>query len=281
MISVVFSTKNGASRLPRTLNSLCELEFKGDWELLIVDNGSDDNTVEIISAYREKLPITLLEQTIPGKNASLNMAISHIKGEICVFTDDDVRVEPNWLTSINEVANSNKEYDIFGGAIAGEWEEAPEQWIIDYSPLGALYAIKTNDEAGPCEPGKIWGPNMFVRSSVFEDLDNRFNEKMHKKGKKAYFSNDFKVHHWISKSSINEDWIFGRAYRLGKGVVLSKIELDEDIEVIKTIFCLIIFNVLTMFRIFIRNQKRKFWIIYKSKYYLGAFRGLLVGKLSI
>jgi glycosyltransferase involved in cell wall biosynthesis len=300
MISVVFSTKNGAVRLPRTLNSFCELNYENDWELIIVDNGSDDNTCEVIKSYQKFLPITLLHQSIPGKNAALNMAVEVVKGDAIVFTDDDIRAEKNWLNEIDLVLSEQKNYDEFAGVIEGEWENRPEQWILDWAPLGPLFAIKFNEIEGECLPGKVWGPNMVVRRHVFEDTLHRFNEdigpngtphypmgseteftkRMAKHGYKFYFSNRFKVHHWIAKSSVNEQWIYNRAYRLGKGVTLAQFELGEGIKFHSLFTYLIIYNILSPISAIVFNPRRNFWVKYKAKYYLGAARGMIKGYLN-
>lgn len=297
MISVVFSTKNGASRLTRTLNSLSEQNFNESWELIIVDNGSTDNSKEIIEQYKNELPIKLLSELKPGKNIALNLAIEYVSGDLIVFTDDDIRAERDWLQNIQLVAEKNPNFDIFGGAIAGEWEIQPEQWILDWAPTGALYAIKDMDNDGPCEPGKIWGPNMFVRKHVFTEGKNKFNERigpngtphypmgseteftkrMYKLGFKTYFSNQFKVHHWISASSLSREWILNRGYRLGKGVTLTKFEQNEKINPLPLIMNATLFNLLSVVGSFCFKPKQVFWNAYKAKYYRGTLRGVIRG----
>lgn len=300
MISVVFSTKNGSSRLKRTLSSFCKQDYEKEWELLIVDNGSTDDSCKIIEQFSEDLPIRLLHQAKPGKNCALNLAIEHVKGEIIVFTDDDVRAEVNWLSQIEQELNSQGDFDIFGGAIEAEWEVEPQKWILDWAPLGPLYAVKTDEKDGECDPGKIWGPNMVVRKRLFDAEHQHFNEnigpngtphypmgseteftkRMHKRGYKCYFSNKFTVHHWVAQSSLNKAWIFGRAYRLGKGVTLAKFTLGEKIQVLSLLCRFCFYFPLRFVAKIVFDERRVFWINYKSRYLAGALRGALKGYLG-
>ncbi|MFB2603004.1 glycosyltransferase family 2 protein, partial [Rhizobium phaseoli] len=116
-LSVVFSSYNGASRrLRHTLDSLLCQELSHDqWELIAVDNNSNDGTFDLLKSYSDKLPITILQHHTPGKSGALNLALDRVKGDLIVFTDDDVRAEPNWLQAIVDCAVAHPGYGVFGG----------------------------------------------------------------------------------------------------------------------------------------------------------------------
>ena len=91
MLTVLFATYNGEKTLPAVLNAYSKQSLpKEEWKLVIVDNGSNDNTKEIINEFLPLLPITLLFEPRRGKNVALNTGLSHIEGDLIVFTDDDV-----------------------------------------------------------------------------------------------------------------------------------------------------------------------------------------------
>jgi glycosyltransferase involved in cell wall biosynthesis len=295
LISVVFATKNGGVTIERTLNSLIKLETDELWELYIVDNGSDDNTLEIIKKFVSRLPLTVLSEKKPGKNNALNAAIPYINGDIIVFTDDDVAVTTDWIDSIKQVCTEQPKFDIFAGDIVPEWEVLPASWILEWAPLGHLYAVKGDCPEGPCDAGKVWGPNMVVRKNVFDDPTNRFNpdigpngtstypmgseteftKRMQKKGFSFWNSKTFCIAHWVSKHSINEGWILNRAFRLGKGVTLCKYELGEPIDYFAAFYNLLYYYILKFVFIRLLNPKQRFWVKYKSKYHLGVLLAII------
>jgi glycosyltransferase involved in cell wall biosynthesis len=64
-VSVVTAVYNNAATLPAQLEALANQEFAGTWELIIVDNGSSDRSVEVIQEWSGRLPSVRLLQ-LPG-----------------------------------------------------------------------------------------------------------------------------------------------------------------------------------------------------------------------
>jgi GT2 family glycosyltransferase len=90
-ISLVFLTWNAEDCLPDTLDSV-ESQTYDDYEIVIVDNASDDSTVEIVKEYKERLPIRLLENDENlGFTAGTNRGIRASTGEyICCYNHDTI-----------------------------------------------------------------------------------------------------------------------------------------------------------------------------------------------
>jgi len=98
-VSIIITVKNEENSITRLLDSLKAQTRQPD-EIVIVDGGSTDRTVEIIRSYYDALPIKLLVK--PGANISQgrNEAIRAASGEIIASTDAGVRLVPNWLESL-------------------------------------------------------------------------------------------------------------------------------------------------------------------------------------
>ncbi len=98
-ISVILTVKNEAGSLPRLFDSLMGQSLWPD-EVVICDAGSTDGTRAIIEAYREWLPLHLIEA--PGANISQgrNLAIAAAGGEIIASTDAGVVLGPDWLEEL-------------------------------------------------------------------------------------------------------------------------------------------------------------------------------------
>lgn len=92
-ISIIIPVYNDPVGLTNTINSLVKQDFKGKYEILIVDNGSDDNTPEIIQKFEKKysnLVEGFKENEIQSSYAARNKGIKKSRGEILVFIDADM-----------------------------------------------------------------------------------------------------------------------------------------------------------------------------------------------
>ena len=120
--SVVIATYNRADELPRTLDSLSEMKTTGPWEVVIVDNNSSDNTRDVVLERVGSFPVPLhyIFEREQGRSAALNAGIRAARGEIIAITDDDVRVDPEWLVNA-EQALVRLQCDYLGGKALPIW----------------------------------------------------------------------------------------------------------------------------------------------------------------
>lgn len=98
-VSVVIPTFNGAHRIGRTLRAIQAQSFKGDVEVIVVDDGSRDATAAIVAAFRD---VKLLSQPNQGPAAARNHGAKAATGDILLFTDDDCVPEPDWIERMLE-----------------------------------------------------------------------------------------------------------------------------------------------------------------------------------
>src|SRR5262245_25621629 len=110
-LSVVVSTHNRASDLARFLESLSRMKPlpRGDWEVVIVDNNSSDETKAVVeramAADAER--IRYVFEARQGKSFGLNAGLAAVQGRIVAFTDDDAIVRPEWAQSIVQFFDRN------------------------------------------------------------------------------------------------------------------------------------------------------------------------------
>jgi peptidoglycan/xylan/chitin deacetylase (PgdA/CDA1 family)/SAM-dependent methyltransferase len=98
-VSVVIPARNAEGTLAETLDSLVA-QTRGDWEALIVDDGSTDGTADVVRAYRERDPRFKLVsdgRSSEGASAARNRGIAVATGAWLLFLDADDWVEPAFL----------------------------------------------------------------------------------------------------------------------------------------------------------------------------------------
>jgi glycosyltransferase involved in cell wall biosynthesis len=155
-VTVLFVTLNGAHTLPRMLGTLGALASPSDgWKVVAVDNGSTDDSLNILEQHTRKIPMMVVKEPRRGKNIALNTGLALVEGDIIAFTDDDIILPRDWLVSIENVAAARAEYDIFGGAIYPVWEEPPPAWVFECVPK--YFLGWTDFSEGPVKGHAIWG----------------------------------------------------------------------------------------------------------------------------
>jgi glucosyl-dolichyl phosphate glucuronosyltransferase len=175
MISVIVATRDRARLLESTLEALCRQDSPGcPVEILVVDNGSIDNTSEVVAtaARRSPVPVTYLTETKSGKSHALNTALEHARGDLLVFTDDDVLPSRHWLASYAQ-ALAQTGADYAAGRILPLWEAPQPRWL---SPaLHGVLAIPDGGTArlvlsGVQDHVMPIGTNMAVRRHVIDRI---------------------------------------------------------------------------------------------------------------
>ena len=90
-ISLIVATRNRASQLVHCLQALSRLRYDGPWELVLVDNGSEDCTAEILKGFSAtaRFPVRYVYEGAAGLGRARNAGLSAATGEVVGFTDDD------------------------------------------------------------------------------------------------------------------------------------------------------------------------------------------------
>lgn len=89
-VSIVVASYNYAQYLSGALNSICAQTFP-DWEAIIVDDGSTDDSLRMASRYLNDSRFRLLEQRHQGQSATKNTGIAAARGQFITFLDADDR----------------------------------------------------------------------------------------------------------------------------------------------------------------------------------------------
>lgn len=118
LVSLVVPSYDGKDMAIKLLESLKKLKYK-NFEVVLVDNGSVDGTYEHIRKHYPYVKALKIKKN-RGFTGGANFGIRQAKGDYIVIMNNDMTVDPNWLTELVEVANSDSKIGIVGSALLNE-----------------------------------------------------------------------------------------------------------------------------------------------------------------
>lgn len=217
--SIVIPTYNRGAELAHTIQSISGISTVDSWELIVVDNNSRDDTKAVVRAAQSGFPVSLqyVFEAEQGRCAALNAGIRESRGKIIVTTDDDVRVERDWLDRAHDGLESLN-CDYVGGKVLPIWGAPRPDWLPNHG--GKHWAVIALLDYGP-EPIEFQrlmplGVNMAFRREAFARAglwDNRVGRKAgtllgqevrewglraRASGLSGFYLPEMTVHHFIS-----------------------------------------------------------------------------------
>jgi glycosyltransferase involved in cell wall biosynthesis len=171
-VSVIICTWNRARLLDQTLDSLRQLRVPADvaWEVLVVNNNCTDDTDTVLERHQGRLPLRRILETRQGLSHARNAAVAAARGDLLVWTDDDVLVDRDWLASYVRAAHRWPEAAYFGGPIEPWFAATPPDWAVaNLTALQGMLVVRDFGAVeGPLPPGQYpFGANMAFRREVF------------------------------------------------------------------------------------------------------------------
>jgi GT2 family glycosyltransferase len=159
-VSVVVASYNGARTLEACLESLGHLNYP-DYEVILVDDGSTDNTQRIAAKFPA---VRNIRQKNLGLSAARNCGIAAAWGEIVAFTDSDCRADEDWLYyMVSDLLRTN--YVGMGGHNLLPPDDSPVAAVVMASPGGPAHVMLTDTEAE-----HIPGCNMAFYKSALDQI---------------------------------------------------------------------------------------------------------------
>jgi len=227
-VSIILCCYNSASRIGRTLEYLQEskVSSKLKFELILVDNNCQDDTVEVARRIwtRKDIALKVIEQSKPGLAYAREAGMTVASGEVYLFVDDDNWLSPDYLEGVWQVLSEKPDIAIAGGRGIAVCEGGEPDWFQDFSEG---YAIGSSTKPTG-EVSGIVGAGMAVRASIFDKLAaRRFDGQLSgRKGSGLSAGEDFELclaaqllgykcvylpelsfQHFLPESRLNEDYL--------------------------------------------------------------------------
>jgi glycosyltransferase involved in cell wall biosynthesis len=177
-ISIIIPTFNRGPSLSRTLQSVATVVVADEAaEIIIVDNGSTDQTPDVYRAVKDnfpKLPLRYFRERVPGLLSGRHRGAKEARGDVLAFLDDDVLLAPGWLDALRD-AFRDPAVGLVGGPSRPRYDGDPPAWLDAFWSeceggryLGELSLIDLGTEKKPIDPCFVFGLNFSVRKSVFQ-----------------------------------------------------------------------------------------------------------------
>ncbi len=176
-ISILVPAHNEAAVIATTVRQLMQLDYP-DYELLVIDDRSTDDTPEILHNLKKELSsrfqfYTRTAQSVPGKAAALNESLEHVNGEILVVFDADAQVDSDFL---------KKAVAFFSASGVGAVQtrkvllNSKQNWLTECQQYEyCMDAYFQNRRDTTCGSVELRGNGMLIKREVIELLG--FNER--------------------------------------------------------------------------------------------------------
>lgn len=170
LFSVVVPLYNKADTIERTLRSVAEQFFR-DFEVVVVDDGSNDNGAEIVSRFKGIENLRLVSQVNAGVSATRNKGVVESRGKYIAFLDADDEWKPTFLKEIAGILVAYPEARVLGTG-------------YERIANGYLYCCRERRKLFVCDLFKVWpyfqpinSSSIVIEKQLFADIGG-FNDKL-------------------------------------------------------------------------------------------------------
>lgn len=173
-ISIIICCYNSANRISETLKYIAEQKVisKIKWEVIIVDNNSNDNTSSVAlfewKKYRSEVPFKIITEEKQGLAAARHKGVKESNFDFLLFCDDDNWLCENYVSTAFKIMNNNPKIGILGGCseAVSKLDVVFPKW---FKYNASSYAVgKPSLVSGDITSRKyLWGAGMVVRKAIY------------------------------------------------------------------------------------------------------------------
>lgn len=183
LLSIILPVFNGESTIETAITSVLK-QTVSDWELVLINDGSNDDTDRICRKYEKKYKaIRLISQDNRGLSAARNAGLSIAKGDFVAFLDADDWVEPNYYEMLLQAIHLGNVDMVMSGYEREFWRGGRCRKVVEIS--SAPFEVELSGYF-PKELEKLFSYNLFIhvwnklyRRSCIEENEIRFDETLY------------------------------------------------------------------------------------------------------
>jgi glycosyltransferase involved in cell wall biosynthesis len=171
-ISILICTRNRVQSLHETLQAMRAIKVPVGHtaELLVINNASDDDTPNVLARWQDEDVSTpyvrrALHEAAAGLSHARNAGLSAARGEIIIFTDDDVRPPVDWIEGMSNPIVLGQ-----ADAVTGGVRLAPHLQRAWMTPLQRSWLSSTENDEPVGEPGRMVGASMAFTRRVLDKV---------------------------------------------------------------------------------------------------------------
>jgi glycosyltransferase involved in cell wall biosynthesis len=176
-ISVIICCYNSEKRIEKTLDFLFAQKNldKIDWEIIVVDNASKDDTYNIAKKYLSNLNFNLVKELNPGLFNARKKGYEAAKFDLLLYCDDDNWLNHNYLNTVFSIMSSNDKIGILGGKGKAFFEDKHPFW---FQKMQQNFAVgeQSISEENLSRVDLVYGAGFTVRKDV---LNHLYSGKIH------------------------------------------------------------------------------------------------------
>lgn len=175
-VSVVVCCYNSVARLPETLRHLALQEVPPyfSWEVIVVDNASQDNTsqmaLEIWQNCMTKINLRVVSEVEPGLSNARKRGVFEAKYDTIIFCDDDNHLFQNYVFEAYRIMAADKKRCVITGTGIAVTTETFPLWFEEYKAYYACHFLESDGEKH--DENLVYGAGMVVRKSFLNSIYN-------------------------------------------------------------------------------------------------------------
>ena len=231
-VSVILCCHNSSGRIKQTLIALAKQEFfiHLPWEIILVDNASDDNTAslsrEVWQNLKTEIPLQIVYEPAPGLGNARKRGISESSYSIVLFCDDDNWFAPTYIQIAYDILSNNPKIAACGGIGIPFFETKEPEWFKEYQECFAIGSQEITSENGRIL--NLYGAGLAIQKKVLSQLFDsgfvpllvgRTGKKLSSSedleltysfvlmGYELYYTSDLRFSHYLPKERLSFDYL--------------------------------------------------------------------------
>ena len=172
-LTVILPTFDRAASLSAAIAALLnQTADPGTYQLIVVDNNSTDGTRSLLESLAADTRVRVLRESRQGLSFARNTGLAAGRGDLVAFTDDDVEVGSDWVSTVVHALDADAAVDGIGGRVLPAWRMSPPGWLTreHWAPLALQDHGPESLLFDATRPIGLVGANVAFRRAVFDRI---------------------------------------------------------------------------------------------------------------